>query len=234
MARLLSLLVAAVLAFPLLAAQASAGSADSASRQVRAGGDVAAVCVVRSSGRVRLPSQAGSCAQRERTLVLRPSRRRSLCLSADAVRRVGAGRCAELDGVLRRLPSRKAVTLCVGRGRWLHRITKLSRCAAEDRRTIRNHAPADLALHANQLVATAAPGALVGAVSVVEVDRGDHVRFSLVDGDGDSDNARFVLDATLLRARAALPAGSYSIRVQARDLLGRRTVAVFAVTVAGS
>lgn len=248
MARLSALLFAALMSVTLLAAQAPVASAapdtaapdtgttDAAttdSGRARAGGEVSVLCVTRAGDRVHLPSRAGTCPGRERTLVLRPSRRRSLCLAPDAVRRVGPGRCDNLGGVLTRVPARKPVVLCAT-GRSLTSVTKASRCAAKRRWTIRNHAPADLALRSNQLTAPVAPGAIVGAMSVVEVDRGDHVNYSLVGGEGGSDNARFALDGALLRAASALPAGTYSIRVRARDLLGRRTVGVFTVAVASS
>lgn len=232
MPRLPALLIAALTALPLFATHASAAPSPDGSSRVRAGGDISLLCVSRSGDRVRLPSGAGECAAGQKTLLLRPSRRRTLCLAADAVRRVGPGRCDTLGGVFRRVPSRKPVVLCAVRGRSLTRVT--SRCGADDRWTIRNHAPADLSLQSNLLAAPVAPGALVGAMSVVEVDRADHVRYSLVEGPGGEDNTRFDLDGSLLRTRSALPAGSYSLRVRARDLLGRRTVGVFVVTVTGA
>ena len=80
-----------------------------------------------------------------------------------------------------------------------------------------NEAPTDIALSDNTIVMGLPAGALVGTFSTTDPNPGDTFTYALVDGEGATDNASFMIVDDQLRTAASLDAGSYSILVQTTD-----------------
>lgn len=82
-----------------------------------------------------------------------------------------------------------------------------------------NTAPTDITLSASSISESAAIGSTVGTLSATDA-QGGAMSFSLVSGDGSTDNASFVIDGNVLKTAVALDyetKSSYSIRVRATD-----------------
>lgn len=90
--------------------------------------------------------------------------------------------------------------------------------------------PSDISLSGNQLTGLGA--SLVGTLSATDSDQNDTAVFSLVDGDGATDNGRFSIAGTSLFASSSqLPVGTYSVRVRVTDSEGLYFEEVFSITV---
>ena len=77
-------------------------------------------------------------------------------------------------------------------------------------------------------------GTLVGMLSPVDPDAGNTFTYTLVSGDGDSDNASFTIDGDTLQTAASFnfeTKSSYAIRVQAMDQDGLTVEKQFTITV---
>ena len=84
-----------------------------------------------------------------------------------------------------------------------------------------NEAPTDISVTASTVAENAASGTTVGTLSAVDVDSSDTATFSLVAGDGDTDNGSFTIDGTSLKTAASFDyetKSSYSIRIRVTDI----------------
>ena len=81
-----------------------------------------------------------------------------------------------------------------------------------------NTAPTDIALSSTTVASSATANRRVGLLSATDIDTDVHM-YTLVDGDGDTDNALFIIDGSSLRIKNTPAAGSlsYNIRIQASD-----------------
>ena len=84
-----------------------------------------------------------------------------------------------------------------------------------------NRAPTDVSLSNNQVFENVATGATVGSFSTIDPDAGNTFAYTLVTGEGSTDNNQFTLDTSgVLRTAAAInfeSKSSYSIRVRTVD-----------------
>jgi hypothetical protein len=96
-----------------------------------------------------------------------------------------------------------------------------------------NEEPTDIELSNSSIAENAGANAVVGALSGTDADLGTTLKYSLVAGAGDTDNAAFNISDTTLRATASFnfeSKSSYSVRVQVSD--GSLTCEkLFAITV---
>lgn len=79
--------------------------------------------------------------------------------------------------------------------------------------------PLDITLSNSSIVESAANGAIVGTLTVTDIDVGDTHTLTLVTGTGDDDNSSFSIAGNTLSCNtpSVLGEGTYSIRVQADD-----------------
>jgi hypothetical protein len=83
-----------------------------------------------------------------------------------------------------------------------------------------NAAPTALALSNDELSENTPAGATIGTISVTDPDGEDTHSYSLVAGEGDTDNAAFVIEGTTLKTAIALnyePKPEYRVRVRVTD-----------------
>ncbi|MCA9120282.1 MAG: cadherin domain-containing protein [Planctomycetaceae bacterium] len=83
-----------------------------------------------------------------------------------------------------------------------------------------NEAPTALALSNDTVEETSPVGTVVGMFSTTDPESGDTFTYSLVEGDGDTDNATFTIDGDELKTAELCDCGiniTYSIRVQSMD-----------------
>jgi VCBS repeat-containing protein len=83
-----------------------------------------------------------------------------------------------------------------------------------------NDAPTDIALDNTAIDENVAAGTVVGNLSTTDADTGDTHTYSLVSGDGDTDNSAFTIDGSQLKINNSPDfetKNSYSIRVQTSD-----------------
>jgi hypothetical protein len=83
-----------------------------------------------------------------------------------------------------------------------------------------NEAPSGISLSGDTLPENKGVGATVGTLSGTDEDSSDSLSFTLVRGDGDTDNASFTIDGTALKAAENFDydtKSSYSIRVRLTD-----------------
>ncbi|MBF0244010.1 MAG: cadherin domain-containing protein, partial [Planctomycetes bacterium] len=69
---------------------------------------------------------------------------------------------------------------------------------------LENSPPTDIALSAGSVTEAQAVGAVVGTISVTDVDAGDSSTYTLVAGTGDTDNEKFTISGTSLLTNAVL------------------------------
>jgi hypothetical protein len=96
-----------------------------------------------------------------------------------------------------------------------------------------NDNPTDITLSGTHNISqSGGTNAVVGALSAADVDNSSHT-FTLVSGTGDGGNGLFNIVGTSLRANdaAAMPAGSYSVRIMADDGAGGTVEESFTITV---
>ena len=97
-----------------------------------------------------------------------------------------------------------------------------------------NQAPTDIALSNISIVEKQAAGATVGTLSATDADASDTFTYALVAGEGDTDNASFVISGNTLQTAEVFDVAtksSYSIRVRITDKLGATFEKIFAITV---
>lgn len=193
------------------------------------------VCLSRDSRKLSAP-RSGECRRPLRTRQLRVTDRLAVCLTEKSATLGRGAACRRTDGVVRRLPGRKSVTVCArGRQGMLRHVARPGRCTTRERAfLIGDRAPRDLEVSGLQLVENLAPGSVVGALEATDPDAGDFLNFALVPGEGDDDNAAFTLDGPALRTVGEVDhekQSAYRIRVRARDALGRSTSAALTLAV---
>ena len=97
-----------------------------------------------------------------------------------------------------------------------------------------NEAPTDIVLSASTLPENAGINATVGTLSATDPDVGTTFTYSLVSGDGATDNGSFNINGAQLRATNSLnyeSASSYSVRIQVVDAGGLTFAKVFTIGV---
>ena len=97
-----------------------------------------------------------------------------------------------------------------------------------------NTAPTDIGLSPTSVPENEAIGTTVGTLTVTDIDEGDTHTYTLVSGEGDTDNASFTIDGTSLKTNAVFDfetKTSYSIRIRVTDAGGLSYEEVFTITV---
>lgn len=97
-----------------------------------------------------------------------------------------------------------------------------------------NQAPTNIALSVSTLTENNALGDVIGSFTTADTDESDTHTYSLVAGDGDTDNADFEIIGDQLKTKVVFDfelQSSYSIRVQANDGLGGVFSKAFAITI---
>ncbi len=97
-----------------------------------------------------------------------------------------------------------------------------------------NAAPTAISLSDSTIAENGADGNIVGSFSTTDPTSGDTFTYTLVSGDGDDDNASFVISGDELQTVAALDAetqGSLTIRVRSTDSTGEFVEDTFVITV---
>jgi len=97
-----------------------------------------------------------------------------------------------------------------------------------------NEAPTGIGLSNGTVAENQPSGTLVGTFTATDPDSGDSHTYTLVSGEGDADNASFIIDGNQLKTAAAFDfeaKSSYSIRVRSTDSGGLWTEKVFTVSV---
>lgn len=92
-------------------------------------------------------------------------------------------------------------------------------------------APTGIELSNDSLTGPTESGATVGTLSAIDANTNETFVFTLVEGEGDTDNALFQIDGETLKTAASLPIGDYSVRVRATDSTGLFAEAVFEIAV---
>ena len=98
-----------------------------------------------------------------------------------------------------------------------------------------NDAPENLSLSGDEVIENKPAGTIVGNFSATDVDANATLAFSLVDGNGSTDNARFILEANAtLKTAGSLDfetGNSLSIRVRVTDNAGSSQEKAFTISV---
>ncbi len=97
-----------------------------------------------------------------------------------------------------------------------------------------NESPTSIAIDNASLADEAAVGTIVGMLTTNDVDASDTFTYSLVGGDGDTDNASFAINGANLVTAAVVDfdtQSSYSVRVQSSDLFGLTVEQTFTISV---
>ncbi len=97
-----------------------------------------------------------------------------------------------------------------------------------------DNAPIDIVLSPATLTEIQPAGTLVGALTTSDLDAGDRFTYAMVPGQGDVDNASFVVDGDKLRSNAVFDyerKDSYSVRVRSTDAGGLWVEKEFAIAV---
>ncbi len=97
-----------------------------------------------------------------------------------------------------------------------------------------NEAPEAISLSANSIEENNAIGDVIGSFSTTDPDAGDTHTYTLVAGEGDSDNASFTIDDSQLKASEVFDyevKSSYNIRVQTTDGNDSTLESTFTVTI---
>jgi hypothetical protein len=97
-----------------------------------------------------------------------------------------------------------------------------------------NDSPTDILLSQASIVENAGPNANVGSLSAIDQDLSDAFSYSLVAGDGASDNSRFSISGNTLSALSSFDfeiKSPYSIRIKVSDLQGATFEKVFVIAI---
>ncbi|HUG67973.1 MAG TPA: cadherin domain-containing protein, partial [Pirellulaceae bacterium] len=97
-----------------------------------------------------------------------------------------------------------------------------------------NEAPTEVMLSNDTVVEDAVVGTTVGTLTTTDQDSGDTHTYSLVAGDGDTDNASFTIDGDQLLTAVSLDfetQHTYSIRVESMDLDGLTVEQILTISV---
>ncbi|WDQ16168.1 cadherin domain-containing protein [Rhodopirellula sp. P2] len=100
-----------------------------------------------------------------------------------------------------------------------------------------NDAPTAIAIDNSSVSEDTASGTTVGAFSTTDADASDTFTYTLVSGDGDTDNAAFTIDGGNLVTATTFDfatQSSYSIRVQTEDSAGATFVQILTITITES
>ncbi|MBW7476074.1 cadherin domain-containing protein [Paenibacillus oenotherae] len=97
-----------------------------------------------------------------------------------------------------------------------------------------NEAPSNITLDVSSVAENAVIGTSVGALATTDADSGDSFTYSLVSGEGDTNNSSFTLADNVLKTSAVFDfetKKSYSVRIKATDAGGLSFEKSFTVTV---
>jgi VCBS repeat-containing protein len=97
-----------------------------------------------------------------------------------------------------------------------------------------NEAPTALTLSSSTVAENEPAGTAVGAFSTTDPDTGNTFTYTLVEGEGDTDNASFTIDGNILRTAEVFDQevkNSYSIRVRTTDQDGLSFEQTFTITI---
>ncbi len=100
---------------------------------------------------------------------------------------------------------------------------------------VENTAPTAIELSSSSIDESSDIGTAVGTLSSTDANAGDTFTYALVAGEGDTDNASFVIDGDQLKTAGELDfatQSSYSVRVSSTDAGGLSTTETFTITVA--
>ena len=100
--------------------------------------------------------------------------------------------------------------------------------------TDENDAPAAISLSASSIAENNTIGDAIGEFSTTDEDAGDSHSYTLTNGTGDEDNARFEISSGQLMAKAVFDfeqQSNYSIRVSSTDLAGASITSIFTITI---
>ena len=98
-----------------------------------------------------------------------------------------------------------------------------------------NDTPTDLSLSNTSVNENQPGGTIIGTFSTTDADVGDTFTYSLVFGEGDTDNAAFTIDGDMLKTKGVFNyevKNSYSIRVRTNDGQGGMLEQVFIINIA--
>ncbi len=98
-----------------------------------------------------------------------------------------------------------------------------------------NETPVDIYLSNNIIIENKPVGTVVGLLSTIDPDNGDTFKYSLVAGNGSTDNSSFTIVDNILKSNAVFvyaSANLFSIRVETQDATGAVYQKVFAINVA--
>ncbi|WP_413655269.1 Ig-like domain-containing protein [Nocardioides sp. Bht2] len=196
------------------------------------------VCAAKRGGEIRIPA-AGSCKGGERKVTVTVAKRTAWCLAkkgavtqATSSKQVKA--CKRTRGNKVTVPSNTTLTLCARTDRAARWVQNSAKCRGkEKRRVFVNAAPTGLGATGLSVVDGAPVGAVAATLAARDANVGDKLTFRL--SAGGADNAAFTISGQRLLIKsppdmAVKP--QLSVKVEARDLLGRSVVRVFAVQVA--
>ena len=97
-----------------------------------------------------------------------------------------------------------------------------------------NDAATAITLDNNTLVENASTGTIVGMLATADVDTGDTHTYTVVAGEGDTDNGSFVIDGDLLKSATSFnfeTKSTFSIRIQSTGSDGEILTAPFSITI---
>jgi hypothetical protein len=97
-----------------------------------------------------------------------------------------------------------------------------------------NTAPTNVSLSPNTVAENSAINTTIGNLTTVDANVGDVFTYSLVSGDGGTDNAQFIIFGNALKTAAVFDfetKNSYSVRIRSTDQGGLFTEKVFTITV---
>jgi large repetitive protein len=96
-----------------------------------------------------------------------------------------------------------------------------------------NSTPTDISLSNSLVGQSGGVNATVGTLATTDADGGDSHTYTLVEGDGDTDNASFNISESSLRANnvGVLAAGTYSVRIRTDDGRGGTYEEAMSITV---
>lgn len=100
--------------------------------------------------------------------------------------------------------------------------------------SVPNSAPTDIALSENSIDENSEANSNIGTLLTTDADNGDTFSYSLVSGEGDTDNTAFSISGNNLKINASPDyetKNSYSVRIRSTDQRGLYTEKVFAITI---
>lgn len=196
------------------------------------------VCAAKRGGAIRVPA-GRSCKGRERKVTVTVAKRTSWCLArkggvTDATSKKQTKACKRTRGKKVTVPSNTSLTLCARTDRAARWVKGAAKCRGKERRRVfGNVAPTALSATGLQIVDGAPVGTVAATLSARDADAGDRLTYRL--SAGGADNAAFSISGQRLLVASppdVTAAAQLSVKVEARDRLGRSMARTFTVQVA--